>query len=106
MRKRDEVPALGLFVEFQRQTRPALVPDEKIRDFVEGFIGECKLYRGFDSLPDSSVPRRFFDRLELLDTTTLYPVVLRLFIAERDGLLTADDRDEVLVAGRAGWCAA
>lgn len=98
MRKRDEVPALGLFVEFQRQTRPALVPDEKIRDFVEGFIGDAQLYRGFDSLPDSSVPRRFFDRLELLDTTTLYPVVLRLFIAERDGLLTADDRDEVLIA--------
>jgi hypothetical protein len=96
VRKRDEVPALGLFVEFQREIIP--VEDAQLRDFVEGFIDDAKLYRSFESQPDGSVPKRFFDRLNLLDTTTLYPVVLRLFMAERDGQLTATERDDALRA--------
>lgn len=98
MRKRDEVPALGLFVEFQRLVQASIVPDEEIHVFVTGFIEDARLYRSFDSLPEGSVPRRFFDRLDLLDTTTLYPVVLALFVAERDGQVTAVERDSALMA--------
>lgn len=71
---------------------------DQIRDFIEEFITDAKLYRSFDSLPEGTTPRRFFDRLGLLDTTTLYPVALRLFAAERDGELTAVERDEALRA--------
>lgn len=98
MRKRSEVPALGLFVEFQQQVNPSVVAGEEIHDFVAGFIEDARLYRSFDSLPKGTVPRRFFDRLELLDTTTLYPIVLRLFIAERDGQLSESERDRTLQA--------
>lgn len=98
MRNRSEVPALGLFVEFQRQVNPTVVPDSGIRDFVERFISDARLYRSFDDLPKGTVPRRFFDRLELLDTTTLYPIALRLFIAERDGELDRAGRDRALRA--------
>ena len=98
VRKRDEVPALGLFVEFQRHALPDAVPDHEITPLVGGFIADARLYRSFESQPEGSVPRRFFDRLNLLDTTTLYPVVLRLFMAERDGQLTAVERDGALRA--------
>jgi hypothetical protein len=98
MRKRDEVPALGLFVEFQRQFNPEAVPNGEIRAFVERFIADARLYRSFYSLPEGTRARRFFDRLDLLDTTTLYPVVLRLFVAERDGELSAEERDQALAA--------
>jgi hypothetical protein len=98
MRNRSEVPALGLFVEFQRQVDPAVVPDSGIQGFVEGFIADARLYRSFDDLPKGTVPRRFFDRLELLDTTTLYPIALRLFVAEREGELDEAGRDRALRA--------
>lgn len=98
MRKRDEVPALGLFVEFQRQFRPAEVPDTEIAEFIAQFIADARLYRSFHSLPEGTFARRFFDRLELLDTTTLYPLILWLFIAEREGRLTADERNQALAA--------
>ncbi len=98
MRKRDEVPALGLFLEFQREVQPALVPDAEMREFVEGFIEDARLYRSFDSFAAGTTPRRFFDRLELLDNTTLYPIALRLFLAERDGQLKPEERDEALRA--------
>jgi len=98
MRNRRETPALGLFSEFQRQVDPKVIPDSGIHDFVERFISDARLYRGFDNLPTGTVPRRFFDRLELLDTTTLYPVALQLFIAERDGELHKQGRDRALQA--------
>jgi Protein of unknown function DUF262/Protein of unknown function (DUF1524) len=98
MRKRDEVPALGLFIEFQREVLPAVVPDSQIQSFVEGFIEDARLYRSFYSLPGGSLSRRFFDRLGVLDNTTLYPLMLRLFIAERDGELTATERNQALSA--------
>lgn len=96
MRNRRETPALGLFVEFQRQVDPKVVPDSGIHAFVERFISDARLYRSFDDLPTGTVPRRFFDRLELLDTTTLYPVALQLFIAERDGELHRQGRNRAL----------
>lgn len=98
VRKLDDVPAGGLFVEFQREALPDTLPPAEIGAFVNGFIADAKLYRSLYSQPVGSVPRRFLDRLELLDTTTLYPVILRLFIAQRDGQLTADDRDAALRA--------
>jgi hypothetical protein len=98
MRNRSEVPALGLFVEFQRLVDPKAVPDAEIKGFVERFIDDARLYRGFEDLPEGTIPRRFFDRLELLDNTTLYPIALRLFIAARDGELDPGDRDLALQA--------
>jgi Protein of unknown function DUF262/Protein of unknown function (DUF1524) len=96
LRKKDDVPAGGLFVEFQNEGLAASLPDGNVREEIEGFIEDAKLYRSLSKQPAGSVPRRFLDRLELMDTTTLYPVILRLFIAERDGLLAAADRDDVL----------
>lgn len=98
MRKRDEVPALGLFVEFQREVEPSNVPDVAMRSFVERFIDDARVYRGFDALTSGSLARRFFDRLALLDNTTLYPIALRLFLAERDGELAREERDDALRA--------
>jgi hypothetical protein len=98
MRKRDEVPALGLFVEFQRQFQPATKGKAEIQGFVERFIADARLYRSFYSLPAGTFARRFFDRLDLLDTTTLYPLILRLFIAEREEELTEEERDQALAA--------
>lgn len=98
VRERDEVPASGLFVEFQREALPATLPDSEIRAFVEQFIADAELYRSLSAQPAGSLPRRFLNRLDLLDTTTLYPVILWLFMAERDGTLTVEDRDDVLTA--------
>ena len=98
MQKRDEVPAIGLFVEFQRQSSPAVVPDDDIRPFVESFIDDANLYRSFEAQPEGSIAKRFFNRLKLLDTTALYPVVLRLFKATEEGDLTVSQRDATLRA--------
>jgi hypothetical protein len=98
VRKLDDVPAGGLFVEFQRVALPDSTPQEEIGSVVTGFIADAKLYRSLYEQPEGSVPRRFIDRLELLDTTVLYPVILRLYIAQRDGKLTAEQRDQALLA--------
>jgi hypothetical protein len=98
VQKRDDVPAGGLFVEFQRQALPDSLPAGEIGAFVSAFIADAMLYRSLYHQPEGSVPRRFLDRLDLLDTTTLYPLILRLFIAERDGQLTGKQRDQALRA--------
>lgn len=98
VKKLDDVPAGGLFVEFQREALPDDLPAAEIGAFVAGFIADAKLYRSLNAQPEGSVARRLLDRLELLDTTTLYPVILRLFIAERDGQLSPVQRDEALSA--------
>lgn len=73
VRKLDDVPAGGLFVEFQREALPESLPPSGIAAFVSGFVEDAKLYRSLYAQPEGSVPRRFLDRLGLLDTTTLYP---------------------------------
>ncbi len=92
------MPAGGLLVEFQREALPESLPPSGIAAFVSGFIEDAKPYRSLYDQPEGSVPRRFLDRLELFDTTTLYPLILRLFIAQRDGHVTAEQRDQVLRA--------
>lgn len=98
LKKQDEVPALALFVEFQQLSTKESVPDQEIDDFVTAFVADAMVYRGFFDQPDGTMPRRFFDRLRLLDTTTLYPIALRLFIEAGEDPMLIQSRDSALLA--------
>jgi hypothetical protein len=72
------VPATELFKTFQagvlaRAEAPAMA------ELIPRLCSDAAIVRSFDEMPEGSPERRFFDLLELLDTTTMIPVALLLF---------------------------
>jgi Protein of unknown function DUF262/Protein of unknown function (DUF1524) len=78
MRSEKLVPATELFTTFRSR-----ILNEHSNDSIEVIIDrlcrDAETMRSFDKLPVGSVEAKFFERLEILDTTTLIPLILLLF---------------------------
>ena len=72
------VPATELFKTFQSAVL-ARVDRPSMADLIPTLCSDAAVVRSFDDMPAGSPERRFFDLLELLDTTTMLPVALLLF---------------------------
>lgn len=73
----EPIPATELFDVFrtkilQRQTCPPMT------DLIPTLTRDAAALRNFQNSPAGTADRRFYDLLELLDTTTLMPIVLTL----------------------------
>lgn len=88
------VPATELFKTFQgsilsRSNRPSM------ETLIPQLCADAAIVRGFDEIAPGTPERRFFELLELLDTTTMLPVALLLF---RDPSVDPERRRSVLSA--------
>ena len=78
MRLRKPVPATELFTTFRREFLDGeSAPD--ISQLIRDLNHDAAIYRSFDDQPSGSREALFFERLEVLDVTTLMPVALLLF---------------------------
>jgi hypothetical protein len=77
MQRAEEVGAHHLFPTFRRLLDDPASPG--ITDVVREFAADARTFRSFDAQPSGSVEQRFFQRLEILDTTTGLPLALYLF---------------------------
>lgn len=94
-RTEREISATGLFVEFSRLFSPSRVEDAQVRAFIDAFVADAGIYRGFDELETGSRARLFFSRREVLDVGVIFPVTLRLWRAQEAGTV---DSSQVAVA--------
>lgn len=72
----QDVPADQLYPRFKRVALES--PDVPIEDLLVEFSSDAKLFQSFDTLSDP-VERVFFERLGILDTSTVYPLIIHLF---------------------------
>lgn len=72
------IPATELFTEFRSHVLDK-TPPEGIDALVRELVRDAAVMRSFDHQPPGSVEERFFRHLEVLDTTTILPLVLLLF---------------------------
>lgn len=82
MKLREVVPANELFARFRQRVlggADSPTADEIIRELRR----DAGIMRSFESQPAGSVEAAFFQRLDLLDTSVVLPVVLLLFCEER-----------------------
>jgi uncharacterized protein DUF1524/uncharacterized protein DUF262 len=86
------VPATELFKTFQASVL-ARSNHPPMEELIPRLCSDAAVVRGFDNMPAASPERRFFDLLELLDTTTMLPVALLLF---RDPAVEQGQRRTVL----------
>ena len=77
MKRAEEVGAHHLFTTFRKLVDdPHAAP---IVSVVREFAADSVTFADFDTQPVGTVERQFFDRLEVLDTSTVLPIVLMLF---------------------------
>lgn len=86
------VPATELFKTFQAAVL-AREESPSMEELIPQLCSDAAVMRGFDEMPEGSPERRFFDLLELLNTTTMLPVALLLF---REPEVEDDRRRRVL----------
>jgi hypothetical protein len=72
------VPATELFGKF-RESILARVDCPPMEELIPRLCSDAAVVRSFDDMPPGSAERRFFDLLELLDTSTVMPIALLLF---------------------------
>ena len=72
------VPATELFKTFQTSVL-ARVDRPPMEELIPRLCSDAAVVRSFDDMPAGSPERRFFDLLEILDTTTMLPIALLLF---------------------------
>ncbi len=77
----EPVPATELFDTFRaRILQPAACPP--MAELIPTLTRDAAALRMFQDAPSGTADRRFYDLLELLDTTTLMPIVLTLLRSE------------------------
>ena len=76
----EEVPATRLYSTFLRLLNRSETPP--VADLVEEFHRDSLNFLAFDAQASGSLERSFFDRLSVLDVTTIYPLLLFLFRQE------------------------
>jgi uncharacterized protein DUF1524 len=86
------VPATELFKTFQGSVL-ARSDCPSMEELIPRLCRDAAVVRGFDEMAAGTPERRFFDVLELLDTTTMLPVALLLF---RDPDIDRAHRSSVL----------
>jgi hypothetical protein len=85
----EDVPATQLFTTFRDHVQKSA---RSTSEHLEQFRSYAKVYRDFRRFPEDSPEGVFFYRLEQLDTTTVYPLLLEVFSAEN----LENNRDDVL----------
>lgn len=90
---RDEVPASQLFETFRRLVADR--SDRKPSDHLRSLCRYGAIFRGLTETPNDRPEATFLYRLETLDTTTIYPLLLRVF-AELGGEAHARERRAIL----------
>jgi len=88
------VPATELFSEFRAQILDRVAPGG-VDALVRELCSDASVMRSFDDHPAGSIEERFFRHLEVLDTTTVFPVVLLL---SKSSEITPDRRRHALAA--------
>lgn len=92
MKKRSVVPATELFTTFRNDIlSKRLAP--RMDELIPELCRDAKTMRSFDTQEPGSVEATFFERLDLLDTSTLIPLVLFLF---RESAVTPERRRRCL----------
>jgi hypothetical protein len=61
--------------------------DTQVRPFIDAFVKDAGIYRGFEELEAGSRARLFFSRREALDVGVIFPVTLRLWRARHAGTI-------------------
>lgn len=92
MKLREVVPATELFARFRQPILAVPEPpaaDELIRELRR----DAQTMRSFDHQPPGSVEATFFERLDLLDSSVVIPLVLLLF---RESRITPERRRRAL----------
>jgi hypothetical protein len=84
MKTGEEVPATRLYSTFLRLLDHREAPS--VANLVEEFHRDSRNFLAFDAQPPGSPERSFFDRLSVLDVTTIYPLLLFLFRQEQSVL--------------------
>lgn len=86
------IPATEIFDTFRVDIlgRPETPP---MRELIPRICADAEVMRSFDNQPTGSQEKRFFDLLDLLDTSTFLPIVLFLF---RSNAISKDQRRECL----------
>jgi hypothetical protein len=92
MKLREVIPATELFPRFRQQIldAPASPPAQEL---IRELRNDAKIMRSFDTQPPDSYEATFFERLEILDTSIVTPLVLLLF---RDSRISAPRRRRAL----------
>lgn len=92
MKLREVIPATELFPRFRQHVldAPASPPAHEL---IRELRNDAKIMRSFDSQPPGSYEATFFERLEILDTSIITPLVLLLF---RDSRIPALRRRRAL----------
>jgi hypothetical protein len=92
MKLRRLIPATELFSVFRDQVLSA-VPSPEISELIPELCRDARTMRSFDDLEPGSVEATFFDRLQILDITTVLPLMLFLF---REPAISPDRRRRAL----------
>jgi uncharacterized protein with ParB-like and HNH nuclease domain len=92
MRLGKEVNSDFLFKAFAKMLESDS-PD--IRALIAEFADDARIYHSFFTQPSGTQRREFFDRLQILNTSTPFPLVLLLF-KQPDSVLSDDDVDHCL----------
>ena len=92
MKVRRLIPATELFSVFRDQVLSAVPPPE-IAEVIPELCRDARTMRSFDDLEPGSVEGTFFDRLQILDITTVLPLMLYLF---REPAISQDRRGRSL----------
>ena len=74
----EPVPATELFDSFKDEILNRAEP-APMTELIPRLCSDAAVMRSFDSQPEGSIENRFFWLLDLLDTTTMYPLALILF---------------------------
>ncbi len=90
MRLRSVVPATELFTTFRARV---LDSAPRMDELIPELCRDAEIMRSFDTQESGSVEAAFFERLEVLDTSTVIPLVLFLF---REPAVTPERRQRCL----------
>jgi hypothetical protein len=92
MKGGDEVPATHLFTVFKEQAESE---SRSAEEQLSALIHHARVFAGFSTAPGDSRKRGFFKRLAVLDTTTVFPVLLDLYARQAEAE-KPDELDAIL----------
>jgi len=90
---KEDVSATELFKVFKEYVNQS--PERSAADLMACFRSYAKVYRRFELYPDESREGVFFYRLEQLDTSTVFPLLLEV-LNQFGGQDHADELDQIL----------
>lgn len=96
--KGSDISASALYIEFQAIARKELDEPSAVKPFLDRFIADADRYKSLDELATGTPERRFFDRLAIVDTAVVYPLVLRLWRWADDGKISQVELRKALAA--------